>query len=94
MKKENKLETIKESIENLKEDKNKNEKEAKEGSEKLDPSALQAVISPDLQDGNILKTMREIQDKFQLKKLTTIKEFVKNGTITNVINIFCVLGFL
>ena len=76
--KENKLETIKESIENLKEDKNKNEKEAKEESEKLDPSALQAVISPDLQDGNILKTMREIQDKFQLKKLTTIKEFVKN----------------
>lgn len=76
--KESKLETIKESIENLKEDKNKNEKEAKEGSEKLDPSALQAVISPDLQDGNILKTMREIQDKFQLKKLTTIKEFVKN----------------
>lgn len=76
--KESKLETIKESIKSLKEQESKSQKEGKEEHEKLDPSALQAVISPDLQDGNILKRMREIQDKFQLKKLTTIQEFIKN----------------
>ena len=76
--KESKLETIKESLESLKEQESKNQSEGKEDHSKMDPSALQAVISPDLQDGNILKTMREIQDKFQLQHDATIKQFVKN----------------
>lgn len=75
--KESKLETIKESLESLKEQESKNQSEGKEDHSKMDPSALQAVISPDLQDGNILKTMREIQDKFQLQHDATIKQFVK-----------------
>ena len=76
--KESKLETIKESLESLKEQESKNQGTEKNEHEKIDPTALQAVVSPDLQDGNILKTMREIQDKFQLKKITTIREFVKS----------------
>ena len=75
--KESKLETIKESLESLKEQESKNQSEGKEDHSRMDPSALQAVISPDLQDGNILKTMREIQDKFQLQHDATIKQFVK-----------------
>lgn len=75
--KESKLETIKESLESLKEQESKNQSEGKEDHSRMDPSALQAVISPDLQDGNILKTMREIQDKFQLEHDATIKQFVE-----------------
>ena len=54
--KESKLETIKESLESLKEQESKNQSEGKEDHSRMDPSTLQAVISPDLQDGNILKT--------------------------------------
>ena len=75
--KESKLENIKETIKDLEEKKPKETQEKVE-SQRVDPGALESLGSPDLQDGNLLKTMREIQDKFKLHKESTITEFISN----------------